>query len=133
MEAAVTPIERSLQIKPASAEALRPYGELLGPERPRASHIADFYQGAVAVHQPVPFSSDEDTCLSLTTVQPRPLEVEYLERHFKHTQTFIPLGGKPFVAVFGAPCEGEMPDLDRLEAFRFDGSAAFCMHLSTLR
>lgn len=131
MEAVATPEERCIQVKPATPEALRPYGALLGPERPRADHIADFYGGAVAVHQPPPFVSDDDTCLSLTTVQPRPLEVDYLERHFKHTQTFIPLGGKPFVAVLGAPSESDMPDLDRLEAFRFDGSAAFCMHLGT--
>ncbi len=129
--AAVTPRERTLRVQPATVDALGPYGELLGPERPRAAHIADFYEGAVAVHQPPSFVSDDDTCLSLTTVQPRPLEIDYLERHFKHTQTFIPLGGKPFVAVLGAPGEAEMPDLDRLEAFRFDGGAALCLHLGT--
>lgn len=122
---------RVLEVKPATAEALAPYGELLGPERPRAHHIGDFYEGAVAVHEPAAFVSDDDTCLSLTTVQPRPLEVDYLERHFKHTQTFIPLGGKPFVAVLGTPCDGEMPDLETLEAFRFDGRSAFCMHVGT--
>jgi ureidoglycolate lyase len=122
---------RELKVKPASPDALAPYGEVLGPERPKASHIGDFYAGAVAVHEPVPFVSDDDTCLSLTTVQPRPLEIDYLERHFKHTQTFIPLGGRPFVAVFGAPNDEELPDLDRLEAFRFDGSSGFCMHVGT--
>lgn len=122
---------REIPVRKASAEALAPYGELLGPERPRADHIADFYEGAVSVHVPPSFVSDDDTCLSLTTVQPRPLEVDYLERHFKHTQTFIPLGGKPFVAVFGAPGDGELPDLDRLEAFHFDGRSAFCMHVGT--
>lgn len=123
--------ERTLQVREATAEALAPYGVLLGPERPRSQHIGDFYRGAVAVHEPVAFVSDDDTCLSLTTVQPRPLEIEYLERHFKHTQTFIPLAGKPFVAVLGTPGDDEMPDLDRLEAFRFDGSSAFCMHIGT--
>lgn len=131
MEATLVTQTRILAVQAASAEALAPYGELLGPERPRAHHIGDFYEGAVAVHEPAAFVSDDDTCLSLTTVQPRPLEVDYLERHFKHTQTFIPLGGKPFVAVLGAPSDGEMPDLDGLEAFRFDGRSAFCMHVGT--
>ncbi len=132
MEAAApSTADRALRVRPATAEALRPYGELLGPDWPRSSHIADFYEGAVSVHQPPSFVSDDDTCLSLATVQPRPLEIDYIERHFKHTQTFIPLGGKPFVAVLGAPTEGEMPDLDRLEAFRFDGGAALCLHLGT--
>ncbi len=129
--AATAASERVLQVREATPEALAPYGELLGPTRPRAANMADFYQGAVAVHEPPAFVSDDDTCLSLATVQPRPLEVDYLERHFKHTQTFIPLGGKPFVAVLGAPCDGEMPDLERLEAFRFDGRAAFCLRVGT--
>ncbi len=122
---------RELNVQPASPAALAPYGELLGPDRPIAHHIGDFYEGAVSIHEPVSFVSDEDTCLSLATVQPRPLEIDYLERHFKHTQTFLPLGGKPFVAVFGAPNEGDMPELDQLEAFRFDGRSGFCMRVGT--
>ncbi len=125
------PVERTLVVQPATAEALAPYGELLGPTRPRSAHIANFYDGAVYVHEPPAFVSDDDTCLSLATAQPRPFEIDYLERHFKHTQTFIPLAGKPFVAVLGAPSDSEFPDLDALEAFRFEGDAAFCMHLGT--
>lgn len=121
----------TLVAKPATPEALAPYGQILGSGVGADEGISDFYEGAVTTSKPVDFKSDEDTCLSLATLQPRALELKYLERHFKHTQTFIPLGGKPFVAVFGAPTDGEMPDIDSLEAFRFDGQAGFTMHIGT--
>jgi len=120
-----------IQAKEATPEALAPYGQVIGPGIGVASGVGDFYDGAVAVSKPVNFISDDDTCISLSTIQPRRFEIEYLERHFKHTQSFIPLGGKPFVAVLGAPTAGDMPDLDSLEAFRFDGQSGFCMHIGT--
>ncbi len=122
---------RILQVRPATPEALAPYGQVLGAGTGAPIGVSDFYKGAVAVSAPVDFKSDEDTCLSLCTLQPRPFEIAYLERHFKHTQTFIPLGGKPFVAVFGAPTDGDMPDLENLEAFQFDGQSGFTMHIGT--
>ncbi|MEQ8734577.1 MAG: ureidoglycolate lyase [Rhodospirillaceae bacterium] len=122
---------RTLEVKPATPEALAPYGKILGAGTGAPVGVSDFYEGAVAISAPVDFKSDDDTCLSLATLQPRAFELKYLERHFKHTQTFIPLGGKPFVAVFGAPTEGEMPDVETLEAFRFDGQAGFTMHIGT--
>ena len=54
-----------------------------------------------------------------------------MERHFKHTQTFIPLGGAPFVVVMAPPNGNEIADLDKVEAFLFDGSAGFTMKLGT--
>ena len=122
---------RTLEVKPATPDALAAYGHVLGSGTGTPVGVSDFYDGKVAVSAPVEFKSDDDTCLSLATLQPRAFELKYLERHFKHTQTFIPLGGKPFVAVFGAPTDGNMPDLDNLEAFRFDGSAGFTMHIGT--
>jgi len=127
-----SPIKRrKLKVKPATPEALAPYGKVLGRGTSAPASVSNFYDGKVATSKPVDFVSDEDTALSLATVQPRDLELKYLERHFKHTQTFIPLGGKPFIAVFGAPTDGDMPDLENLEAFRFDGSAGFTMHIGT--
>ncbi|MGB1876088.1 MAG: ureidoglycolate lyase [Rhodospirillaceae bacterium] len=122
---------RVLQAKLATPEALAPYGQVLGTGTSAPAGVSDFYEGAVAVSKPVNFISDDDTELSLATLQPRKFEIKYLERHFKHTQTFIPLGGKPFVAVFGAPTDGDMPDIDTLEAFRFDGQSGFTMHIGT--
>ncbi len=122
---------RTLEVKTATPEALAPYGKVLGPGTGAPAGISDFYEGKVAISAPVDFVSDGDTSLSLATLQPRTFELKYIERHFKHTQTFIPLGSKPFIAVFGAPTDGEMPDLDALEAFRFDGLSGFTMHIGT--
>jgi ureidoglycolate lyase len=122
---------RIIPVKPATAAALAPYGTIIGRAAGAASGLSAFYDGAVSLAKPAKFQSDEDTCLSLATIQPRPFEVRYLERHYKHTQCFIPLGGKPFVAIFGAPTAGDLPDFDKLEAFRFDGANGFCMHVGT--
>jgi len=54
-----------------------------------------------------------------------------MERHFKHTQAFISLGSKPFVAVLAPPNSSDTPDLDKVEAFLFDGQAGFVMHVGT--
>jgi ureidoglycolate lyase len=91
----------------------------------------DYYAGAVAMSRPVDFACSGSTELSLTSLKRRPFEVRYLERHFLHTQTFIPLGGKPFVVVLAPPCEEELPDLGALKAFHFDGSAGLCLGLGT--
>ena len=127
-----TAIERrKLTIKDANPKNFMPYGQILGPDPNELTNVSDFYEGAVQVSSPVNFISDDDTCISLATLQPRALELKYMERHFKHTQTFIPLSGAPFVGVFGAPTKTEMPDLDQIQAFRFDGSVGFTMHLGT--
>jgi len=61
-----------------------------------------------------------------------------MEYHTKHTQTFIPLSGKPFVMVLGkGTClrpdgtrdatQPELPDPDTVRAFQFDGSGGIVM------
>jgi ureidoglycolate lyase len=122
---------RLIPVKPATPEALAPYGRILGRGAGVKPGDSGYYQGKVAIAKPAPFQSDGDTCLSLATIQPRPFELEHIERHYKHTQAFIPLGGKPFIAVFGAPTAGPEPDFDKLEAFRFDGTDGFVMHVGT--
>ena len=120
-----------IAVKPATPEALAPYGRILGRGSGIMPTDSGFYSGKVAITKPVTFQSDSDTCLSLATIQPRAFELEHIERHYKHTQAFIPLGGKPFIVVFGAPTAGPEPDFDQLEAFRFDGTDGFCMHIGT--
>ena len=122
---------RMLQALDANAENLAPYGQILGPQAGATLTPSPFYGPAVATSHPVDFRSDATTELTLCRLQPRPLEVQFMERHFLHTQTFIPLGGKPFVAVMAPPSDGGLPDLDAVRAFRFDGTAGFTMHLGT--
>jgi ureidoglycolate lyase len=118
---------RVLQARPASAEALRPYGEILGADPSIAPLPIEFYDGKAQVRRVVNFVSDAQTEMPVVTVNRRPFEVRWMERHPKHTQAFISLGAKPFVVVFAPPSEAETPDIDKAEAFIFDGQAGFVM------
>ncbi len=122
---------RHLTVKPATRESLAPYGQVLGYDQAIDPMPIDFYDGTVKVRRMVDFVSDDQTEFPLVSIDRRPLDVRWMERHFKHTQGFIPLNNKPFVVVMAPPNDSETPDLDKVEAFRFDGSAAFFMKLGT--
>lgn len=121
----------TLDVLPAEAEALAPFGRILGRGAGAKMSPVDFYRGHVRMSHPVAFSSDHPVELTLATLSPRPAEVRYMERHFQHTQTFIPLGGRPFVAVMAPPSDGDLPDIAAVRAFRFDGSAGFTLNVGT--
>mmetsp|Transcript_31894 Transcript_31894/g.73115 ORF Transcript_31894/g.73115 Transcript_31894/m.73115 type:complete len:192 (-) Transcript_31894:19-594(-) len=117
----------------ATAEAFAPYGVLVGDNEVTAGQgRSSQHYAAVRVCAPAqPFQSDADTTMVVLCYEPRPLEVKFMERHYKHTQTFIPLEGKPLVGFFAPPNDKDEPDLDKVVAFRFDGSAGFQMHKGT--
>lgn len=120
-----------LELVAATPENIAPFGALIDvPDNKQALPVA-FYEGSVRVYSPVSFISDEDTEVALASIDPRPKEVRWLERHFKHTQTFIPLSGKPFIMVVSPPTEDDMPNTADAKAFLFDGSAGFMLHVGT--
>lgn len=120
-----------IPVKPATPEALAPYGTILGFNPDVPPMPIDFYDGAARVRRVAEFRAEGVIEMPVVTLQRRPLEVRWMERHFKHTQAFISLGAKPFVACFAPPTETEMPELEKVEAFLFDGSAGFMMHIGT--
>jgi len=120
-----------LVVEDADAAALAPFGHLLGAAAGAQASPVDFYKGAVRMSYPAAFACDHPVELALAAVDPRPGEVRYMERHFQHTQGFLSLGGKPFIAVMAPPGAGDLPDLAQVRAFRFDGSAGFVMHRGT--
>ncbi len=122
---------RVLKARPATAQALKPYGEILGPDPNVAPLPIEFYDGKAKVRRVVNFVSDQQTEMPVVTLDRRPFEVRWMERHPKHTQAFISLGSKPFVVVFAPPNEAEAPDIDKAEAFLFDGQAGFVMLQNT--
>ncbi|MEZ5458906.1 MAG: ureidoglycolate lyase [Steroidobacteraceae bacterium] len=131
MNARLQPLkEHHLKVETATAEALAPYGALLGRRSGVKPTGLDYYNGAVAMSRPVNYQCSSQTELSLTTLKKRPFQVRYLERHFQHTQSFIPLGGKAWMGV-APPCDGDMPDFDQVRAFRFEGDTGLCLHLGT--
>jgi ureidoglycolate lyase len=123
--------EHHLKLQAVTADLIRPFGALLSRDGSAPLSGLDYYKGTVAVSRPVDFHCATETELSLASLRLRPWRVHYLERHFQHTQSFIPLGGKPWVAVLAPPTDGDMPDLNAARAFRFEGHQGLCMHVGT--
>lgn len=120
-----------IKVETPTAEALAPFGVVLGRDDNVAPMPIDLYEGTVKVRRVGEFISDDKTEMPICTLQRRPFIVEYMERHTEHTQAFVPLGSRPFVALFAPPSEGELPNLDDARAFLFDGSVGFMMHRGT--
>jgi ureidoglycolate lyase len=134
--------DRVLKPVVATPETIKGYGWVIGEPGGRSRDKIDFYGREVRVTQPAHFRSNDDTCLNLVTFVPRPLRVRWMEYHSKHTQTFIPLDGKPFYMVLGKPTrrrpdggidpsQPAVPNLDDVTAFYFDGSAGIVMEVGT--
>ena len=122
---------KTLPMIRATAESVAPYGTLIDvPAETSALPIA-FYEGTVRVYKPARFVSDEDTEITLACVDRRDMQVHWLERHFKHTQAFVPLSGRPFVMVMAPPTAGDLPDPAAAQALLFDGTAGFSLHIGT--
>lgn len=122
---------RILRAETATPAALAPFGFWLGRDAEAPVIRSPFYGDALAMKKPADFVGDDTLEITVATLNRRPLRVTWLERHFLHTQTFIPLGGKPFLAVLAPPSDGDMPDLDAARAFLFEGSAGIALRLGT--
>lgn len=121
----------SIKVQTPTPEKLAKYGTVLGYDPNVEPLPIEFYGGAAKVRRVAEFRAASEIDMPITTLQRRPFEVEYMERHPLHTQAFISLGAKPFVACFAPPNGKELPDLEDVEAFLFDGSAGFMMHENT--
>jgi ureidoglycolate lyase len=131
-----------LPIERATPAALAGYGYVIGEPDTEVWGRIDYYGDAVQVRTPVQFVSNADLTLNLVTFNRREPVIRWMEYHSKHTQTFIPLSGRPFVMVLGKPTrrrpdgsmdmsQAELPDLSNLRAFYFDGRCGVCMHVGT--
>lgn len=123
--------QKTLPLVDAAEVDLAPLGWLVGVHENADLGDANFYGGAVRVQNPGEFCSDDDTTLTVARVNPRPREVVWMERHFKHTQTFLPLGGLPYVVVLAPPTETALPDIENATAVRFPGHLGFMMRIGT--
>jgi ureidoglycolate lyase len=121
----------TLVAEAATPASIAPFGTLLSPHADAPVIRSPFYGDSVAIRKPGRFVGDETLEISVASIDPRPLRVSWMERHFLHTQTFLPLGGSRFAMVLAPPGEGEMPDLDAARALVFDGTAALMLHLGT--
>ena len=120
-----------LRAEAATPDNVAPFGFWVGPEAPVPIARSKFYGDAVVLRKPAAFVGDDTLDISVATLDRRPLRIGWMERHFLHTQTFIPLGGKPFLMVLAPPGEAEMPDLSAARALVFNGSAGIALRLGT--
>ena len=134
-------IRKRLSVKHATKQSISGFGSLIIPPEKKIKGNTGFY-GSSVITSPIEFISNNDTSLTLATMYPRPFEVRWMEYHNKHTQTFVPIGSKPFVMVLGKPtCRlpdgtwdskaSENPVIEEVEAFYFDGSAGFVLNIGT--
>lgn len=130
-------VQRILRPVKATPESLMGYGYLIGEPDESVRDKIDFYGTDVVVTQPAKFYGNDDLCLNLVSFEPRPFQVKWMEYHTKHTQTFIPLAGKSFYMVLGKPTaqpaesNADLPDLDTVQAFEFDGTGGLVMNVGT--
>ncbi len=122
---------QSLPLQSAEDIDLSPFGWGVGIGPDTALNDTAFYSGSVQLFKPGEFSSDDDTTLSVARIQPRVNEVIWMERHFKHTQVFVPLGGNPYAVVLAPPNDKALPDLDNAVAVAFPGHMGFMMRVGT--
>ena len=120
-----------MPLEDATPENIAPFGEFVAFGHGRSASRTRFYDDAVELAAKPAFSSDADTCLSVARVHPRPLEVIRMERHFKHTQVFLPLNHQPYCVVLAPPCAAPLPELADIKALRFAGDCGFLMHIGT--
>jgi len=122
----------TLRAEAATVENTAAFGTLLSADADSPVIRSAFYGDRLAMKKPGRFVGDDTLELTVATLNRRPLAVSWMERHFLHTQTFFPLGGRPFLMVLAPPApEAEMPDLSRAKALLFDGAGALMLHIGT--
>ncbi|MFD4668749.1 ureidoglycolate lyase [Lentzea sp. NPDC058450] len=119
--------------EPITPEAFAPFGEVVSVEATPKLPI-DLYNGLNAIHGPMLLEADEPVEFIYFRVGYRGGDIRYLERHHGVTQTFIPLGGIPFVSVVAAPdaplADG-FPDFAAVRAFLVPGDAVLNIRRGT--
>ncbi|MBK1789193.1 ureidoglycolate lyase [Prauserella cavernicola] len=119
--------------RPVTAEGFAPFGDVISAdETPRLP--INLYGGKNAVLGPVVLQSDETPEFIYFRVGYRGGDIRYLERHTGMTQTFIPLGGVPYVIVVAAPdapLESGFPAFDSVHAFHVPGDVVLNIHRGT--
>ena len=120
-----------LQVEPANSRTIAPFGRLIGAATGGAGSSTRFYGDAIELWHIAGFQSDDDTCLSVARVRPRARRVIWMERHFKHTQAFVPLDGQSFLVVMAPPNEASKPDADQVRALQIPAGCGLQLHVGT--
>lgn len=123
--------ERRLSVELATPETVAPFGRLISAARMGDGRGTKYYGNAVELWSVDGFLTDADACLSVARVQPRECRVLWMERHFKHTQAFIPLNFEPFVVVMAPPNDKSSPEPDAVRALLFPSGCGLQLNVGT--
>ena len=93
-----------------TAAAFAPFGQLIEADPATAVEINSGF--TTRFHALATAETDAKTILSIFQGRPRPMTVGMLERHPLGSQAFVPLGGRPWLAVVA-----ETPDPTACRAF----------------
>jgi ureidoglycolate lyase len=124
---------RTIKAEPLTREAFAPFGDVLSMEGLRRLPI-ELYGDRIDVYRPALFESDQPVEFLLTRSKLREFRIIFIERHLELTQSFIPLGGHPFIAVVARPNAREedgIPALDEIHAFFVPGDTGINIHRGT--
>lgn len=105
--------QRMLRVEPLTAEAFRPFGEVL------ASHDSPSFDLATKALFRFPWSAASATILQIIAFRPQPMRVPRIEQHWHVTESRMHIGGPPAVIVVGPPMKG-VPDISQMRAFQLD-------------
>lgn len=114
---------RRLTAEPLTKAAFAPYGDIVSSAGQAGRAINAGTSMRVEMPEPDVLGHDGRPSLSVfrASAVRLPFTIRELERHRLGSQTFLPLGGTPFVVVVALGAAA--PDLATLAAFRIDGSA----------
>jgi ureidoglycolate lyase len=114
-------------VVPATLEAVAPYGYFVGAH----GNVKKFASWpGTDVFGSFPITVGDGGEMLLVQMAPRifPVVPSLIERHFKHSQTYLPFNGKPFIMLLGEPTDGDLPNYATLRAFLFDDSSGIILH-----
>jgi ureidoglycolate lyase len=123
---------KRLPIRPIDAAAFAPYGWLADAEGAAGRPINDGSSQRIDEVGELQLTADGgEPCLAVFRAQPRdphgPWQV--LERHCLGTQTFVPMGGAPYVVLVALG--DAQPDAHTLAAFAVAGHQAVTLRAGT--
>jgi ureidoglycolate lyase len=117
---------RRLKIEPIDAAAFSPFGQLIQPTGPG--------QGPQELIEELQNNrASARARLSMATVEPKtlPLAAVQMERHVHSSQAFLPIDCASYLVLVAPRGADEMPDLDKLRAFRAPGDTGINYRANT--
>jgi len=119
--------ERTLRVEVATPASVAPYGAFIGTDLSRPP-FAEWPGVTVYGKVPITVGSGGEILHVRMNAAVFPARIAILERHFAHTQTYLPANGRPFVMVLGEEVEDALPKFSALRAFLFQDGAGIAMH-----